>query len=284
MATKWNIIDVSAFNPSVNWSQVERQTSGVILRAGYRGTSGGLTTDHLFLRHLEGALSAKIPRIGVYWWSTQHTAGQAEEDAAYVLNLLAPYGAKINFGVWLDSEAPGTSGAGESGRAFLRLSASERTDCALRFLSAIRQAGFLSGVYASDSWFGERLKCDRLRDYPLWVARYGSQPPELVRHYAGWQYTGTAHLTGVAGEVDRSWFYTDLSEEHDNQREEYNMDTLRTGDRGQQVRALQKLLGGLTVDGIFGPRTRAAVEAYQAQNGLVTDGVVGPKTWGVLLA
>ena len=65
--------------------------------------------------------------------------------------------------------------------------------------------------------------------------------------------------------------------------ETHDMDILRKGDKGQQVRALQKILGGLEVDGEFGPLTQSAVEAYQRQYKLEIDGIVGPKTWAVLL-
>src|SRR3989338_5166843 len=54
--------------------------------------------------------------------------------------------------------------------------------------------------------------------------------------------------------------------------------TLRQGSSGAQVMALQTTLGGLAVDGNFGPMTKAAVMAYQASRGLVADGVVGPLT------
>ncbi len=37
------------------------------------------------------------------------------------------------------------------------------------------------------------------------------------------------------------------------------------------------------VDGDIGPKTKKAVEAFQAQNGLKADGKVGPKTWAALL-
>ena len=67
-------------------------------------------------------------------------------------------------------------------------------------------------------------------------------------------------------------------------KEEHNMDTLRNGDKGQQIKVLQKLLGGLDIDGEFGPLTEAAVRAYQKKKGLDVDGIVGPKTWGAMLA
>lgn len=58
---------------------------------------------------------------------------------------------------------------------------------------------------------------------------------------------------------------------------------LKTGTKGDLVRHLQQLLNGLgyftgAIDGDFGPRTRAAVLAFQADNHLTPDGVVGPLT------
>lgn len=62
--------------------------------------------------------------------------------------------------------------------------------------------------------------------------------------------------------------------------------TLRRGARGPEVAALQRTLteagSPATADGAFGPRTEAAVRAFQAAHGCATDGVVGAETVAAL--
>jgi hypothetical protein len=69
---------------------------------------------------------------------------------------------------------------------------------------------------------------------------------------------------------------------------------LRRGSRGPWVRILQQLLNTwrshvpgrppLILDGIFGPRTQAAVIAFQRGRSLPADGVAGARTWSALQA
>ena len=69
-------------------------------------------------------------------------------------------------------------------------------------------------------------------------------------------------------------------------------EVLREGDSGTGVLSLQYYLSFLaayyntipavTIDGSFGPSTRAAVIDLQTTFGLVPDGIVGPETWEVL--
>ena len=62
---------------------------------------------------------------------------------------------------------------------------------------------------------------------------------------------------------------------------------VRRGDRVFPVRPLQRLLcergHHVAVDGDFGPRTEAAVRAFQSAHGLAADGIVGPATWSRLI-
>ena len=71
------------------------------------------------------------------------------------------------------------------------------------------------------------------------------------------------------------------------------MPTLEEGASGNVVKSLQQVLangapgawntGPGTIDGAFGPHTKASVEAFQAWGGVSSDGVVGDQTWSVSL-
>lgn len=54
--------------------------------------------------------------------------------------------------------------------------------------------------------------------------------------------------------------------------------TLRFGDRGSQVKLLQRKLNISQVDGIFGKQTEFVLKHFQTVNGLVPDGICGKLT------
>lgn len=64
---------------------------------------------------------------------------------------------------------------------------------------------------------------------------------------------------------------------------------LRRGSSGDQVANVQRRLLAAghdlsPADGLYGPRTEAAVREFQAAQGLVADGIVGITTWSALLS
>ncbi len=63
--------------------------------------------------------------------------------------------------------------------------------------------------------------------------------------------------------------------------------TIGTGSSGDEVRKIQQTLQGQgynvgPIDGLFGPQTQTAVQAFQRAHGLIPDGIVGPLTWNAL--
>lgn len=69
------------------------------------------------------------------------------------------------------------------------------------------------------------------------------------------------------------------------------LNELKKGSEGDQVKALQRMLRDMgynigtlnPIDGDFGPKTDAAVRAYQKKYSLYIDGIVGEETWTKLL-
>lgn len=65
------------------------------------------------------------------------------------------------------------------------------------------------------------------------------------------------------------------------------MPILRSGSKGQSVLLVQRILSTTgdyrsALDSDFGPRTEAAVKAFQKRSKLTADGVVGDRTWHAL--
>jgi peptidoglycan hydrolase-like protein with peptidoglycan-binding domain len=53
---------------------------------------------------------------------------------------------------------------------------------------------------------------------------------------------------------------------------------VKQGSKGDAAKLVQSIIGAKP-DGDFGPKSTAALKAWQTANGLTADGVVGPVTW-----
>jgi GH25 family lysozyme M1 (1,4-beta-N-acetylmuramidase) len=116
---------------------------------------------------------------------------------------------------------------------------------------------------------------------PGW-APYGGMTPVI------WQYTSTATLNGVKN-VDMNAYRNTLADfkaQVTTGALAGSDPTLVEGDTGPAVKTLQTRLNvwgaHLTVDGNFGALTLDAVKAFQTAHKLTVDGIVGPQTWAAL--
>lgn len=280
-------IDVSKWQGSIDWDKVA--ASGVdfaIIRAGY-GSSAS-QKDAKFEANYKGAKAAGL-MVGAYWYSYATTKSGAKKEAVACLEVLD--GKEFDLPVYFDQEYE---------KSILALSTSTRTTLCKTFANAIKDAGYLPGIYASSSWFKSQLNASELTDYSIWTAQYASKCTCPV-DYDIWQYSSSGSVSGISGKVDMNYMYnlpggTGTTSETDTSTttttkggfDVATLSTIKNGSSGAEVKSLQLLLNGkaganLTVDGKFGSLTEDAVEAYQKAQGLTVDGICGQNTWNALL-
>ena len=259
-------IDVSEHQGVIDWTKVAKDgVQFAIIRAGYGRELS--QKDKQFERNYAGAKAAGI-KVGAYWYSYANSVERGEQEARTCLKVLE--GKRFELPIFFDQEYE---------KSILALSNKTRTDIVLKFLETVKGAGHKVGLYSSTNFIATRIQANRLTTYPLWLAEYGSK-----LHYTGkvwaWQYTSKGRVNGIRGKVDCNHGYFA-------QPQTGNTDLLRKGDKGDDVKLLQhrlNLVGSqLTEDGIWGVKTDQAVRNYQYKAGLTVDGIVGPKTQAALI-
>jgi len=192
-------IDVSKYQPSINWSSVKASgINYVIIRCGYRGSSTGvLVEDPYFKSHIKGAKSAGL-KVGIYFFTTAISEAEAVEEASMVAYLCSGYG--IDYPVFIDCESSGRAG-------YNSMSASQRTAIIKAFCNTVRSAGYTPGVYANKTWLTEKMNAGELSGYKIWLAQYNSAGPTYSGRYDLWQYTSKGSVNGISGYVDMNQSY-----------------------------------------------------------------------------
>jgi len=192
-------IDVSKYQPSINWSSVKGSgVNFVIIRCGYRGSSTGvLVQDPYFVSHIKGAKAAGL-KVGVYFFTTALTESEAIEEASMCAYLCGGYG--IDYPVFIDVESNNRAG-------FNSMSAAQRTQIIQAFCNTLKSAGYTPGVYANNTWLTEKINASSLSGYKIWLAQYNASGATYNGRYDLWQYTSKGSVAGISGNVDMNQSY-----------------------------------------------------------------------------
>lgn len=208
-------LDVSSYQKegSLDYQKIvtEGGVEGVIIRIGYTGygKSKQKRIDPMFAKHYEGFDAMGIP-IGVYWYSCATTDKEAVEEAEKVIAHLGDR--KLELPIYFDTEdnhdIKHIMNAPESQAT---IGKERLTMVAKAFCKRIEEHGHRAGIYASTSWFKNKLNLDELRLYSIWVAHYGVDKPGIEKPDI-WQFTSSGRIVGAQGYLDLNRCFVDLVE------------------------------------------------------------------------
>ena len=170
-----------------------------MIRVGYRGsTAGKIYMDEYFEQNIAGATAAGL-KVGVYFYSQAINAGEAAEEAAFVLDAIRPY--KVTFPVVFDWEIVGGSDA----RTYT-VSRAVLCESAKTFCDAVEDAGYDAMIYFTQYLGYRKYILRQLSDYEFWYAEYEAKP-RIVFNFDMWQYSSTGSVNGIVGDVDLNIYF-----------------------------------------------------------------------------
>lgn len=200
MAINRKVLDVSKYQPNIDYAATAKDIHGVILRCGltYWGAQNK-AADECFEKHYAGFKAAGVP-VGVYYYSAADSVAQAKLEAQKCLEIIK--GKQLEYPVYFDMENNERQG---------NLSGAQRYEIADAFLSTVEAAGYFVGFY-SYSAFIQQMGTEYFNKlktkYSIWLADYRKTPASYTRDM--WQYTSGGSVSGINGRVDLSHCYKDF--------------------------------------------------------------------------
>ena len=193
------ILDVSEYQPHIDYKKTAAAVDGVILRIGltYWGMQN-MAADSCFEKHYKGFKAAGCP-VGAYYYSAADSVEKSEEEAQFCLGLMKDK--QFELPVYYDVENSQRQG---------NLNKELLTQIVDTFCSTVEKERYFVGFYASSSWLVNKLDTGYLgKKYTLWKADYRTEYDRTIdcdMH----QYTSSGQVAGIGGRVDMSRCYVDF--------------------------------------------------------------------------
>lgn len=189
-------IDVSHWEGRIDFRKVREAGIRIVY---IKATQGRDIVDSDFERNYREAERENL-RIGFYHYVMARDLEEAKEEAVFFYDKIRDKRQHVRPA--MDFEE------------FGRLSHQEIRNISLQFLRELEtRDGHRPVIYSDASNATHVFDDDRLREYPLWIAQYGVERPDMEnrwRRWSGWQYTDSGRVRGIAGKVDRDYFRRDI--------------------------------------------------------------------------
>lgn len=183
------IVDISKYQANVDYDKLIGDTALIILRAGYKGTAGGIHEDQKFEEHAQALKDKNVP-FGVYFYSIASDEAEAREEAQAFVNYASKY--KPLFWAMDAEKAEITQGA------------------VIAFADELRKQGAKKvGCYVAHHLYKQYDFADARNSFDfVWIPRYGKNDgtvegsTEPAYSCDLWQFTSTGSVAGISGNVD----------------------------------------------------------------------------------
>lgn len=209
------ILDVSRWQGRIDWDKVKAsgKVDGVLLKTVSTNRKlskrkDGLYIDPTFERNYSECKRLGIP-VGVYYYT--YATDKQMADAELALLKTALTGKTFELPISVDVED----------NKIKKLSTQALTDLAAYALATVERWGFYALLYVGLNFAQTELYMGgaALRKYDVWLARHPrdksktkpEDKPKTDFAFGMWQYTSTARIPGVSGNVDMSHAYKDYA-------------------------------------------------------------------------
>lgn len=185
-------IDVSNHQGRINWEEVDTMNiNGITIDFVFLKATEGITRQDLqFKRNWEKTKKAGILRGAYHYF---HPTRDAAEQARNFINEvdLEP------------GDLPPVLDIEKSNRK----SKKEIVDGALVWCRMVEEHYGVKPIIYTSTGFYNRYLADDFKDYPLWIAHYYKEMPNMShRKWQFWQHTDKAKINGIKGIVDLNVF------------------------------------------------------------------------------
>lgn len=199
MATKIKGMDVSYVQGKISVADFKKAKNAgiefVILRIGYTGYSKyQCKIDAVFENNYKNAKAAGLP-VGGYYYSLANGPITGGEEADFTIKTIK--GKTFEYPIYLDVE--------DSTYRQKNASKKNLADACDAWCKKIAAAGYIPGVYASTSWFNNKIGTIT-QPHTKWVAQYYKEC-QYKGAYDIWQYSSSESVPGIGSRVDVNWCY-----------------------------------------------------------------------------
>lgn len=188
-----NGIDISRYNPVVDWSKVDDTVKFVLVRGGYGNDIS--QKDAKCDEYIKAALAHNL-HVGGYWFSYATSIADAQQEASIANEVFSPYKGKMDFPIAFDYEYDSIAYANRN-----HISVTASPDMMARaFMDAMKKYGWFVNLYTNIDFIKTgKFSAATRAAYDVWLADYSGAPdyPCYIQ-----QTSSTGSIPGITGHVD----------------------------------------------------------------------------------